>query len=404
MKTWKSYQVFWEIQPKTIYDKLGEETIKCQALMEELKNRQRRFNILETEKIIGSIVIDFASVQTKVKNKCNIWHKELMKKFAQITNDGMEQFNSTINEARNNLEGNSLENKSNDIVSYIAEIQNCSKNKEMWKNEMEKYKNSCKILDSQRYRFKGDFFNMERLESEWNRFEQILNKKTKEMEDKIPSIKDKVKGDKAKLDEDIKNLDKYWSDNKPETADNPIAALNILKKTTEKINAIKDAYSENCQASELLGLEFGNPNKIDNMTQEVDDFKKVWNSLNTIYSKIDSKKETPFLAINPDKIKKDLDEALQQMTLLPSEIKSYYAYIITEKKLKTLKKMNNIIGDLRKEAIKDRHLKQILKRLNIHKNINELILNDFWKSPLLEMEKYLNEIICQAIDEFVLES
>ena len=39
------------------------------------------------------------------------------------------------------------------------------------------------------------------------------------------------------------------------------------------------------------------------------------------------------------KIKKDLDEALQQMTMLPSEIRSYKAYEITEKKLKTLKKI-----------------------------------------------------------------
>ena len=67
MKTWKSYQVLWDIQPKTIFDKLGEETDKWQALMDELKNGQNSFNILETEKIIGSLVIDYASVQNKVK-------------------------------------------------------------------------------------------------------------------------------------------------------------------------------------------------------------------------------------------------------------------------------------------------------------------------------------------------
>ena len=404
MKTWKSYQVLWDIQPKTIYDKLGDETVKWQALMEELKNGQNSFNILETEKIIGSIVIDFASVQTKVKNKYDVWHKEVMNKFAQITNDGMKQFSSTINEARNNLEGNSLENESNDIVSYITEVKNFTKNKEMWKKEMEKYKNSKQILDSQRYRFRGDFANMDQLEGEWNKFEQILNKKSKEMEDKIPSIKEKVMKDKANLDDEIKKLDEYWSQNKPETADNPVAALNILKKTTEKINAIKDAYSKNCQASELLELEFGDPNKLDNMTQEVEDFRKVWTSLNNIYSIIDSKKETAFLAINPDKIKKDLDEALNKMTTLPSDIRQYKAYEITEKKLKTLKKMNNIIGDLRTEAIKERHWKKILKRLSIHKAINDLILNDFWKAPLLEMEKHLQEIINQATGELVLET
>ena len=42
-----------------------------------------------------------------------------------------------------------------------------------------------------------------------------------------------------------------------------------------------------------------------------------------------------------------------------------------------LKKANNIISDLRTEAIKDRHWKKILKRLSIHKNVNDLILDDF---------------------------
>ena len=478
MKTWKSYQVLWEIQPKSIFDKLGEETNKWQALMDELKNGQNSFNILETEKIIASIVIDYASVQTKVKNKYDVWHKEVMNKFAQMTNEGMKVFSTTISEARNNLEGNNLESESTDIVAYITEVQSFTKNKENWQKEMEKYKNSKKILDSQRYRFRGDFANMDQLESEWSKFEQILKKKSKEMDEKIPSIIKTVIKDKARLDEEVKKLDDFWAKNKPETADNPVAALSVLKTTAEKINVLKDDFNKNCKAiellksqssnpnklegmkkeveellvktapgqreltekdqeelkavvdllsldcddlkkidnlkkdllqslkliSQLLKLDIGDPKKLDNMTREVEDFRNVWNSLNVIYSKIDSKKETPFLAINPDKIKKDLDESLSQMTTLPSEIRQYKAYEITEKKLKTLKKMNNIIGDLRTEAIKDRHWKKILKRLSIHKSINELILNDFWKAPLLEMEKHLNEIINQATGELVLES
>ena len=66
--------------------------------------------------------------------------------------------------------------------------------------------------------------------------------------------------------------------------------------------------------------------------------------------------------------------------------------------------MNVIISDLRTEAIKDRHWKIILKRLSIHKSINDLTLNDFWKAPLLEMEKHLQEVINQATGQLVLES
>ena len=147
-----------------------------------------------------------------------------------------------------------------------------------WKNEqnapagvkVQKYKNSKKILDSQRYRFKGDFANMDQLESEWSKFEQILKKKSKEMDEKIPSIINSVIKDKINLDAKIKELDVFWSQNKPETADNPVAALNILKTTTEKINVIKDDFNKNCKAIELLKSNCSNPNKLENMKKEVE--------------------------------------------------------------------------------------------------------------------------------------
>ena len=404
MKGWKSYKVLWDIQPKTIYDKLGEDTIKWQALMLELKESQGKFNTEETEKIIGSIVVDFASVKKKVRNRYNAWHKEVMEKFAQLTNEGMRQFISLINEARNNLESNSLESDGKDIISFITEIQKFTENEKIWQLEMDKLKNSKQILDNQKYRFKGDFANMDQLESEWNKFQQILQKKQKEMDEKIPSLVKQVEADKVTLSQELKNLEAYWAQNKPETADNPVSALNILDKTSEKINTIKDAFLKNITASKLLKLESENPNRLENIEEEVNDFKNVWSSLNIIYSKIDAKKETPFLAVNPDKIKKDLDEAINNMTSLSSNIRQYKAYEITEKKLKELKKMNGIISDLRTEAIKDRHWREILKRLSIHKSVNDLILNDFWKAPLLDMEKQLQEIINQATGQLVLES
>ena len=163
------------------------------------------------------------------------------------------------------------------------------------------------------------------------------------MDEKIPSLVKQVEEDKKRISQELKNLEIYWSQNKPETADNPTVALKILNDTSDKINSIKDAFLKNIQASKLLKLESENPSRLENITHEVEDFKNVWNSLNIIYSKIDAKKDTQFLAINPDKIKKDLDEALNNMTSLSSDIRQYKAYKITEKKLKNLKKIKKML-------------------------------------------------------------
>ena len=85
-------------------------------------------------------------------------------------------------------------------------------------------------------------------------------------------------------------------------------------------------------------------------------------------------------------------------------MRTYEAFDTVKNRIGVLKKTNNLISDIRTEAIKERHWRQILKRLNIHKQVNDLILDDFWKINLLSYEKSLNEIIAQASGELVLEN
>jgi len=126
-------------------------------------------------------------------------------------------------------------------------------------------------------------------------------------------------------------------------------------KQKKSIDEVKDSYLKNCKAKELLGMDSGDPNKLDYISDEIKDLEDVWSKLNEIYSKIDDQKETPFQGVNADKIKKDLDEALTKMNKLPEKYHSYEAFTKTKEKLQYLKKINNLIGDLRTDAIKDRH-------------------------------------------------
>lgn len=98
------------------------------------------------------------------------------------------------------------------------------------------------------------------------------------------------------------------------------------------------------------------------MEEDIKDLKEIWSSLNAIWVKIDAFKDTPFIAVIPEKIKRELDEGINQMTLLPSKMRSYDAYEIVKNKITYLKKVNNVISELRTEAIKDRHWKLILRK------------------------------------------
>ena len=153
----------------------------------------------------------------------------------------------------------------------------------------------------------------------------------------------------------------------------------------------------------VLEMEYSDPNKLDNLSEEIKDLEDVWGELNKIYSKIDEQKDNPFAAVNADKIRKDLEEALRKINDLPEKYHSYDAFEITKNRLQYLKKINSLIGDLRTDAIKDRNWKVILNFLKIRKPLKDLLLNDFWKADLLKKEKELQDTINQATAELVLE-
>ena len=126
------------------------------------------------------------------------------------------------------------------------------------------------------------------------------------MEEQIPGIKARITAEESIINESIQKLEAFWAEKKPETADTPRAALDILDEAKKSIDEVKDSYLKNCKAKELLGMDSGDPNKLDYISDEIKNLEDVWSKLNEIYSKIDDQKETPFQGVNADKIKKDL--------------------------------------------------------------------------------------------------
>ena len=404
VKTWSSYQVLWQIEPQFIFTKLGDDMEKWQQIMEGLKQGRKTFDNDKNEKVFGALVVDYSSVQDKVNNKYDFWHKEIMNQFAQKSNEGMIEFSKKISAAKDILEKNSLETESGDIVAFITEISKVNKNLSKWQKEMDKYKKAHTILQKQKFSFPQKFKKLDELEKEWNNFLNLLKEKSNIMKEKEPGAKARISAEEATINERISELEKYWSEKKPDKAESPAEALEVLSEAKKLIEEVNDSYVKNCKAKELLEMDYSDPNKLNNLYEEIKDLEDVWNELNKIFSKVDEKKDTPFVAVNADKIKKALEEALNKMEELPEKYHSYDAFEIIKNKLKYYKKINVTIGDLGTEAIKERHWKNILKILNINKIEKDLILKDLWNSDIQKKEKLLQEIINQAAGELVLEN
>lgn len=94
--------------------------------------------------------------------------------------------------------------------------------------------------------------------------------------------------------------------------------------------------------------------------------------------------------LQPNKVKKDLEFALEQMNTLPNRFRSYDIYVEKKNYIQQIKRVNKLIQEINTEAIKERHWKQISKVIKVHKKQHEIYFQDLVNANILNFEDKIN--------------
>jgi len=137
--------------------------------------------------------------------------------------------------------------------------------------------------------------------------------------------------------------------------------------------------------------------------EELQDLKGVWSELSRIWGQIDEVKETPWLSVQPRKIRQQIDQLLTQLKDLPAKLRQYASYEHVKKLIQGYAKVNTLIIELKSEALKERHWKSLMKALRVNWSLNELTLGQVWDVDLQRNEKILRDVIIVAQGEMALE-
>lgn len=69
LQVWLQYQCLWDMQAENIYNRLGEDLNKWQALLVQIRKARGTFDNAETKKEFGPVVIDYGKVRSAVSLK-----------------------------------------------------------------------------------------------------------------------------------------------------------------------------------------------------------------------------------------------------------------------------------------------------------------------------------------------
>uniref|UniRef100_A0A023FN94 Dynein heavy chain linker domain-containing protein n=1 Tax=Amblyomma cajennense TaxID=34607 RepID=A0A023FN94_AMBCJ len=114
-------------------------------------------------------------------------------------------------------------------------------------------------------------------------------------------------------------------------------------------------------------------------------------------------KEQPWLSVQARKLRQQLDGLLNQLKELPARLRQYASYEYVKKVLMGYTKANMTIVELKSDALKERHWKQLMRQLRVNWILSELTLGLVWDIDLQRNEAIVKDVILVAQGEMALE-
>ena len=402
-RTWLSYQGLWEMEFADVQKYLKDDINSWQKILNDIKAGRSIFDNSETELFFGAIRVNYRAVQVKITSKYDQWHKEILNQFGKTLSENLNKFFAVIKQARQKLEKIDF-STSEGTVSAISDLNYCKKGFPKWSQELEHFKDGQKLLELQRFHFPSDWTFSDQIEGDWIVVKQILAKKTDEFDKMFDELKAKLDSEEHAIKLKMEDINKVWEEKKPYEGDLSIKdALEVLNQVDMKLTDVAKRYTDMNKAKELMELIPADISAYESKKEEVEGLKEVWNEIAKVWKKIDTMADTTLPAAQPAKMIKELDAVVEEMNSLPNKYRSYEAFTKKRDIIKGLKKMTITINNLKAETFKERHWKELLKKINVKKSQNDLTIGELWRLDLNKYHKIIDALLEQAGGEFVLE-
>ncbi|KAL1512644.1 hypothetical protein ABEB36_002203 [Hypothenemus hampei] len=407
---WLTYQSLWDLQADTLYGQLGEDIGKWMRCLNDIKTTRATFDTSDTRREFGPIVIDFAKVQSKVSLKYDSWHKDTLSKFGSLLSNEMATFHTNVSKSRSDLELQSIEAAStSDAVTFITYVQQLKRSMKQWEKQVEIYREGQRILERQRFQFPTNWLHVENLEGEWGAFNEIIKRKDSSIQTQVSSLQQKIVSEDKAVETRTHDFLGDWEKSKPvEGHLRPDEALSQLQLFESKYARLKEERDNVAKAKEALELQepggiSTSEDRMQVVYEELQDLRGVWSELSKIWQQIDETRDKPWLSVQPRKLRQQLDTMSSQLKELPARLRQYASYEYVKKTLQNYTKVNMLIVELKSDALKERHWKQLMKQLRVNWVLNDLTLGQVWDVNLQKNESIVKDVILGAQGEMALE-
>ncbi|KAF9243765.1 dynein heavy chain and region D6 of dynein motor-domain-containing protein [Melanogaster broomeanus] len=291
-------------------------------------------------------------------------------------------------------------------VTFITFVQDLKRKTKTWGPMIELCANGEKTLERFRYQFPDDWLYSDQLRGEWSAYNEILKRKNDSIQEQLAGLQLKIVAEDKIVENKINDILTEWEQIRPvQGSMRADTAMNTINVFEGKLNRVQEEYDLVCRAKEALDLELTRHTRLEPVFEELKDLKAVWTALSGVWSQIGELREISWATVQPRKLRQQIDGLLSSTKDMPTRMRQYAAFEHVQDVLRGLLKSNSLISDLKSEALKDRHWKQLFKvlRLPFQISLPVMTLGHVYDMDLKKNENPIREVIVQAQGEMALE-
>ncbi|KAL6300243.1 dynein heavy chain, N-terminal region 2-domain-containing protein, partial [Sparassis latifolia] len=291
-------------------------------------------------------------------------------------------------------------------VTFITFVQDLKRKTKTWGPMIELCASGEKTLERFRYQFPEDWLYSDQLQGEWSAYNEILKRKNDSIQEQLAGLQLKIVAEDKIVENKINDTIQEWEQTRPvQGSMRSDTALNVINVFEGKLNRVQEEYDLVCKAKEALDLELIRHTRLEPVFEELRDLKAVWTALSGIWGQIGELRELAWATVQPRKLRQQIDGLLSSTKDMPTRMRQYAAFEYVQDTLRALLKSNTLILELKSEALKDRHWKQLFKVLRVPSQVGLTLmtLGHVYDMDLRKNENLIKEVIIQAQGEMALE-
>lgn len=356
--------------------------------------------------MFGNVIVDLTNIQTRMSFRFDNFQRAIIKKFADIFQKAIRDFDDTITSANKLLSFNTMDS-ANFIVNLSKYIETKRAFDGNWKQQHQLLADSSKMFQKFNFVFPRNWTFVEQIDNNLSVIESVINKKESIIEENLEFIKSRIIGQTNELSETILRFKDDWYSKRPISGDvNPTMILNLLKNFESTCSGYMSTRDSLMMISEFFNIEIPDVEIqiLLDVQEEINNFQQVWTSINALDGQIQSFKKLKWSDVKPRDIRIKLENLLEESRSLPIKVRQYAAFDDIQQNAKELMKQNKYLMDLKNENLKDRHWKKLLSSIGYQgKSFQLFNLGDIWGLNLPAHEAIIKSIISQANNEHTLQ-